>query len=88
MGFFLVVKANFFERVKMAKKKIEQELLDMKLHKTMKVGSIVIFKVIGGWIYWNECLAKGAMAGVFVPNREEILPFLRKFGKELKQSKR
>jgi len=69
----------------MAKSKIEQELLDMKLHKKMKVGNIVILKVIGGWIYWNECLEKNAMAGVFVPNSKESLKFLLKAQKEFKQ---
>jgi hypothetical protein len=54
----------------------------------MKVGNIVILKVLGGWIYWNECLAKGAMAGVFVPNSEESFSLIRKMQKELKQSKK
>ena len=72
----------------MAKTKIEQELRNMKLHKTMKVGKIVILKVIGGWIYWNERLAHGAMAGVFVPNSEESFSMILKMQKELKQSKK
>ena len=72
----------------MAKTKIEQELRNMKLHKTMKVGNIVILKVLGGWIYWNECLAKGAMAGVFVANSEESFSMIRKMQKELKQAKK
>ena len=72
----------------MAKTKIELELRNMKLHKKMKVGNIVILKVLGGWIYWNECLAKGAMAGVFVPNSEESFSMIRKMQKELKQSKK
>jgi len=70
----------------MAKIKIEQQLRNMKLHKTMKVGNIVILKVPGGWIYWNQCLAeKGAMAGVFVPNTEESFSIIRKMRKEFKQ---
>ncbi|MHA2092585.1 MAG: hypothetical protein ACW98K_17200 [Candidatus Kariarchaeaceae archaeon] len=72
----------------MAKTKVELELRNIKLHKTMKVGNIVILKVLGGWIYWNECLAKGAMAGVFVPNSEESFSLIRKMQKELKQSKK
>ncbi len=72
----------------MAKTKIEQELRSMKLHKTLKVGNIVILKVMGGWIYWNESLAKGATAGVFVPNSEESFSMIRKMQKELKQSKK
>lgn len=72
----------------MAKTKAELELRNMKLHKTMKVGSIVILKVPGGWIYWNECPAKGGMAGVFVPNSEESFLMIRKMQKELKQSKK
>ncbi len=69
----------------MAKTKIEQELRNMKLHKTMKVGNIVILKVLGGWVYWNECLAKGAMAGVFVPNSEESMSLMLKMRKQLGQ---
>ena len=72
----------------MAKTKIEQELRNMKLHKTMKVGNIVILKVLGGWIYWNECLTKGTMAGVFVPNPEESFYLIRKMQKELKKPKK
>ncbi len=72
----------------MAKTKIEQELRNMKLHKTMKVGNIIILKVMGSWIYWNESLAKGAMAGVFVSNSEESFSMIRKMQKELKQSKK
>jgi hypothetical protein len=72
----------------MAKTKVELELRNIKLHKTMKVGNIVILKVLGGWIYWNECLTKGAMAGVFVPNSEESFSLIRKMQKELKQSKK
>ena len=71
----------------MAKTKIEQELRNMKLHKTMKVGNFVILKVIGGWIYWNERLAESAMAGVFVPNSEESFSIIRKLQKELRQPK-
>ena len=72
----------------MAKTKIEQELCNMKLHKTMKVCKIVILKVIGGWIYWNERLAYDAVAGVFVPNSEESFSKMLKMQKELKQSKK
>ena len=71
----------------MAKTKVELELRNMKLHKTMKVGNIVILKVLGGWIYWNECLAKGAMAGVFVPNSEESFSMIKRMQKELKQTR-
>lgn len=72
----------------MAKTKIEQELRNMKLHKTMKVGKIVILKVIGGWIYWNENLTKGASAGVFVSNSEESFLTMLKLQKELKKLKK
>ena len=72
----------------MAKTKVELELRNMKLHKTMKVGNIVILKVLGGWIYWNECLTRGTMAGVFVPNSEESFSLIKKMRKELKQSKK
>jgi prepilin signal peptidase PulO-like enzyme (type II secretory pathway) len=72
----------------MAKTKVEQELRNMKLHRTMKVGNFVILRVIGGWIYWNERLAKGAVAGVFVPNSEESFSIIRKMRKELGQSKK
>jgi hypothetical protein len=72
----------------MAKTKIEQELRNMKLHKTMKVGNIVILKVLGGWIYWNQCLTKETSAGVFVPNSEESFAMIRKMQKELKQAKK
>jgi len=72
----------------MGKTKAEQELRNMKLHKTMKVGNVTILKVIGGWIYWNEHPAKGGMAGVFVPNSEESFSMIRKMQKELKQSKK
>ena len=70
----------------MAKVKLEQQLRNMKLHKTMQAGNIVILKVPGGWIYWNQCPAeKGAMVGVFVPNSEESFSMFRKMRKELKQ---
>lgn len=72
----------------MAKTKTEQELRNMKLHRTMKAGNFVILKVIGGWIYWNERLDKGAVAGVFVPNSEESFSMIRKMRKELKQSEK
>lgn len=72
----------------MGKSKVEQELRGMRLHKKMEVGSIVILKVLGGWIYWNEGLDKGAMAGVFVPNSEESFSTIRKMQKELKKSKK
>lgn len=71
----------------MAKTKAELELRNMKLHKTMKVGNIVILKVIGGWIYWNESLGANGMAGVFVPNSEESFSMIRKMQKELKSQK-
>ena len=72
----------------MGKTKVELELRNMKLHKTMKAGNIVILKVLGGWIYWNQSLDKGATAGVFVPNSEESFSMIRKMQKELKQSKK
>jgi hypothetical protein len=72
----------------MAKTKIEKELRNMKLHKTMKVGNITILKVPSGWIYWNECLGKGAVAGVFVPNSEESFSMILEMRKKLKQSKK
>ncbi len=71
----------------MAKTKVELELRNMKLHKTMKVGNITILKVLGGWIYWNEG-AEGTTAGVFVPNSEESFSLIRKMQKELKQPKK
>ena len=70
----------------MAKTKVELELRNMKLHKTMKVGNIVILKVIGGWIYWNECLDKSAMAGVFVPNSVESFSMMLKMQKKIKKT--
>ena len=72
----------------MAKTKVEKELRSMKLHKTKKVGTITILKVPGGWIYWNDCSAKGALAGVFVPNSEESFSMVLEMQKKLKKSKK
>ena len=72
----------------MAKTKVELELRNMKLHKTMKAGNVVILKVLGGWIYWNECPVKGAVAGVFVPNSEESFAMIQKMQKEFKRAKK
>ncbi len=74
----------------MAKKMSERKLLDMQLHEIIhysKEGGISVQKVIGGLIYWYNLGGK-SVSGVFVPNREEAVPFLRKMAKELKQSKR
>jgi hypothetical protein len=74
----------------MAKKINEQKLLDMQLHDIIQDGKdsrISVQKVIGGWIYWYK-LGGYSVSGVFVPNREEAIPFLRKISKELKQSKK
>ena len=74
----------------MAKKMTEQKLLDMQLHEIIqdsKGSRISVQKVIGGWIYWYK-LGGNSVSGVFVPNREEAIPFLRKMAKELKQSKK
>lgn len=77
-----------FKGDKMAKTKVEKVLRSMKLHKTMKVGNITILKVPGGWIYWNEFSARGAVAGVFVPNSEESFSMILEMQKKLKQSKK
>jgi len=48
----------------------EQELLHMKLHEIKDLGlDIFVFRVIGGWIYWNKRLGDPeiAIVGVFVP---------------------
>jgi len=74
----------------MAKKMTEQKLLDMQLHEIIqdsKGSRISVQKVIGGWVYWYK-LGDNSVSGVFVPNREEAVPFLRKMAKELKQSKK
>jgi len=74
----------------MAKKMSERKLLDMQQHEIIQVSKdsgISVQKVIGGWIYWYKLDGK-SVSGVFVPNREEAVPFLRKMAKELKQSKK
>lgn len=74
----------------MPKKMTEQKLLDMQLHEIIqdsKGSRISVQKVIGGWIYWYK-LGSNSVSGVFVPNREEAIPFLRKMAKEFKQSKK
>ena len=69
----------------MAQSKAELELRNMKLHKTKKIGNITILKVLGVWIYWNQSIAKGAAAGVFVPNSEESFSMIRRMQKEMKK---
>jgi hypothetical protein len=76
------------KRVIMVQSKAEVELRNMKLHMTMKIGNITILKVLGGWIYWNQSIAKGAAAGVFVPNSEESFAMIRKMQKEMKKTKK
>ena len=53
----------------------ERKLLDMKLHDDTAFNtstmSIIILKVVGGWIYWRT--HDDALAGVFIPE-PKMLP--------------